>query len=350
MRDPLGTVVRVTILERLRDAAKLVNRGLPDGPEAFRALLADAQDRAEAWSLSRSAKGREYAGRIASAVLSNGSGEPVTEFLLIPFGQVRLERPSAGGDFVFNREHAEAAVRWFQALQRKLAIDYEHQTYDRFNTRPDGLRPAAGWIGGLEVRDDGLWATQVKWTARALNLLRAGEYRYFSPVIFWTGDDCSELVGLGPVALTNDPAMHGVQALAAKNDPEGAPTPASDVARDATAALQAARDEISLLRRELRAQEADAFIERGLRLGKIIDSTSMDWRDDYLRNAEVAEARLARSPVILPPGRIVTPSAISRSAHPQVNEQLQQWGIDERDLEAYASAVAAGRVRRGNAE
>ena len=43
-------------------------------------------------------------------------------------------------------------------MGRKLAIDYEQQSFDRFNTRPDGLRPAAAWIGGLEIRDNGLWA------------------------------------------------------------------------------------------------------------------------------------------------------------------------------------------------
>ncbi|GAG50251.1 unnamed protein product, partial [marine sediment metagenome] len=39
---------------------------------------------------------------------------------------------------------------------------------------------------------------------------------YFSPVIYWTDEDCTDLVSLGPVALTNDPAMSGAQRLAAK--------------------------------------------------------------------------------------------------------------------------------------
>src|SRR5262249_51765447 len=140
----------------------------------------------------------------------------VGEFLLIPFGDVQVERPLAGGDFVFTREHAAAAVAWFESIGRKLAIDYEHQSFALHNTRPDGLRPAAGWIGGLQIRGDGLWAADVTWTDRARELLAGGEYRYFSPVIFWADEDYASLAALGPVALTNDPAMHGVQPLAAR--------------------------------------------------------------------------------------------------------------------------------------
>src|SRR5690606_10386889 len=113
--------------------------------------------------------------RVPVSRLSSAQGDPVAAFLLIPFGVVQVERPSAGGDFVFTRRHAESAKRWFDAIGRKLAIDYEHQSFDQFNTRADGLRPAAGWIGGLEVREDGLWATNVTWTERARELLRSGE-------------------------------------------------------------------------------------------------------------------------------------------------------------------------------
>ena len=38
----------------------------------------------------------------------------------------------------------------------------------------------------------------------------------------------------------------------------------------------------------------------------ILDGTSMDWRDEYLRDPQRTEARLARAPVLLPPGRMLT--------------------------------------------
>jgi len=142
-------------------------------------------------------------------------GTPVSEFLLIPFGPITVERALSGGDFTFTRAHALAAVEWFGRQGRTLAIDYEHQSLAVSQPRADALRPAAGWIGKLQVRGDGLWAADVEWTEKARTLLATGEYRYFSPVIYWADDNWSELTGLGPVALTNDPAMSDVVPLAA---------------------------------------------------------------------------------------------------------------------------------------
>lgn len=275
--------------------------------------------------------------------------EPVDAFLLIPFGEIDVERPIAGRSFQFTPAHAASAERWFTQLGRKLAIDYEHQSIDRLNTRDDGLRPAAGWIGKLEIRDDGLWAAQVEWTDRARELIASGEYRYFSPVIYWADEDYSELSSLGPVALTNDPAIRGVAPLAATRKDDRATvcrarqlSIAKESEQDELAtALNVARREITVLRKQLRAQEADAFVERGMRLGKISDATSLDWRSDYLRDAHHAEARLARAPISFPPGRVT-----SREHTPtQTVARTNPWGVDTADLDAFDRALAAGRVR-----
>lgn len=324
-------------------------------------------------------RGCQPASRLCRAALSTARGEPVSEFLLIPFGEVSVERAVAGGSFVFTRRHAESAAAWFRRMGRKLAIDYEHQTFDGFNTRSDGLRPAAGWIGRLEVRDDGLWAAEVAWTERAVELLRSGEYRYFSPVIFWTDVEQTDVAALGPVALTNDPAMHGVQALAARGrgkagmsgDGNGdAPGAVAASGREAEGGgdaqwaavtpaawrreLEAAEEEIAMLKRRLALQAADAFVERGMRQGKIVDSTSMDWREDFLEDAGRAEERLSRAPVLLAPGRVMRLDArgqvrrvegLDGTAAREV-ELHRRWGIEPADLEAYERAVASGRVRR----
>lgn len=418
--ETLGDTAREAILRRVREAARLLRSAATEWAP-IEAALRDALDRARAMEVAqafasvrpgerqvsvapeRSEEARTQAADADAAfgqprsILSctalsaaGGAGEPVHEFLLIPFGEVAVERPVSGTGFVFTRGHAESAVGWFERMGRKLAIDYEHQTFDRLNTRSDGLRPAAGWIGGLEVREDGLWATEVTWTARATELLRSGEYRYFSPVIFWTDEDQSDVAALGPVALTNDPAMHGVQALAARRgmvagacagETDGWADPSSqeDVHASATTAagdrdeaeetsdsagpaawrrqLAAAHAEISLLKRQLALQEADAFVERGMRLGKITDSTSLDWRDDYLSDPTKAEARLVRAPVLLAPGRIIKldrrgqvaergrlDGGVGRDA-----ELCRQWGIEPADIEAYERALATGRVKRGAA-
>jgi hypothetical protein len=420
---PLERAARERIAEKLKEAAQLAKRDLGAGSTRIRDLLEEVLTQTEAFLLARDAEGRvdrnetshrcepedddrptdadgaaardanepaQPHARLAFTALSKGCGEPVSEFLLIPFGQVQVERPIAGGSFEFTRGHADSAVRWFESIGRKLAIDYEHQTFDALNMRPDGLRPAAGWIGGLEARDDGLWATEVTWTEPAAALLRSGEYRYFSPVIYWTDENFSDVAALGPVALTNDPAMYGVPALAAgrmdqSRDREGAAT--SDAQRTARRAvahkarrdgdkaaesedpnddtdcrstsgavealrveLKAAQREVEILKRQLRTQEADAFVERGMRFGKILDSTSLDWRDDYLRDRALAEMRLSRAPVILPPGRVMKLDAQGRvAASRSLDAAVVGSGLSDvfepDDLAAYRGALAAGRVR-----
>lgn len=344
---PLDEVARRNLALRLRRAARMVREELPAKLGRFRRILDEAADQAEAWHVARrlttqGAAPRGARSRVSASVLTCIGGAPVKEFRLIPFGEVRVERPVSGGGFVFTRGHAESARRWFDAIGRKLAIDYEHQSLSRMGVRSDGLRPAAGWIGKLEVRDDGLWAADVRWTPRALALLRSGEYRYFSPVIYWTDEDCTDVAALGPVALTNDPAMHGVQPLAATRD-EGREAPPERIAGTETVLqnkLDAARQENALLRRELTGRDADAFLERGLRLGKIVESTSEDWREDYLRDPEQAEARLSRAPVLLPQGRVLAAGggAPHRPRH-------TPSGVEPEDIEAYERAAAAGRVR-----
>ena len=336
------------------------------------------------------------------SLLARPGGQPVEEFLLVPFGQVQIDRALSGSDFVFQRHHAESAIRWFDHMGRKLAIDYEHQTFDRFNTRPDGLRPAAGWIGRLEIRDDGLWACGVAWTERAKELLRTGEYQYYSPVIYWTDKDYTNVAALGPVALTNDPAMRGASPLVAgraeETANEDADVPsnpaesedeeehasqdenAEDVSIEAVASSRRAsllrivesrepetedddtrvavlraeidslREEIEFLSRQLRAQEADAFVESGMRLGKILDADTMDWRADYQRDPAAAESRLARAPVLLPPGRFIARGsgggAIPISMTKRAAAANSPRDIEPEDLDAYERALAAGRIRR----
>ena len=351
----LDGVAREQILSRLREVTRVAEDDLAGRAEHVQELLQEVGDRVGALTLVHQLdrdEARPHSFLSCETLSPFGGGEPVAEFLLIPFGEVKVERPSSGASFVFTRGHAESAQRWFNTIGRKLAIDYEHQSFDRFNTRADGLRPAAGWIGGLEVREDGLWAVDVTWTERAVELLRAGEYRYFSPVIFWTDEDHTDVAALGPVALTNDPAMQGVPPLAASRQLVPEESSDDEVGLVAREALEAAEAEVALLKTELAAQEADTFVQRGMRLGKIVDSTSMDWREDYLRDAAGTEERLARAPVVLPPGRVVTLNHRgdvqslpgSEREYRRHCDVYRRWGIGPEDLAAYERALADGRV------
>lgn len=90
-------------------------------------------------------------------------------------------------------------------------IDYEHQTLNKEkNGQP---APAAGWIHALQwAEGKGLYAL-AELTEQARARIKAGEYRYFSPVIQYsakTGEITKLLMG----ALTNSPAIHGMAAIA----------------------------------------------------------------------------------------------------------------------------------------
>lgn len=104
---------------------------------------------------------------------------------------------------------AQRVIAAFNAAQ-PLVIDYEHQTLNKEkNGQP---APAAGWIHALQwIEGKGLHAI-AELTEKALQQIKAGEYRYFSPVIQYsakTGEITKVLMG----ALTNNPAIHGMAAI-----------------------------------------------------------------------------------------------------------------------------------------
>lgn len=105
----------------------------------------------------------------------------------------------------------------------KLVVDYQHSSY---SSDPDEAI-AAGWATkGKPLRVDdfdldgevrkGMWLS-VDWTAKAVERIRAREYRFTSPTIEWeskdreTGEDVGTL--LDSVALTNQPWIEGMEAV-----------------------------------------------------------------------------------------------------------------------------------------
>lgn len=108
-----------------------------------------------------------------------------------------------------NAAIATQVIDRFDAAQPPV-IDYEHQTlHKEANGQP---APAAGWIHGLRwAEGSGLFA-EVEFTARALQAIASGEYRYFSPVFLYA-EGTGEVLKVTMGALTNHPAIHGMQAL-----------------------------------------------------------------------------------------------------------------------------------------
>lgn len=133
---------------------------------------------------------------------------------IFPAGQFSAPRGALRGHGPW-RLDADTAARLIAAVASRanaINIDYEHQTLlAKENGQP---APAAGWIApdALEWRDDGLYARQPEWTERAAAYIQAGEYRYVSP-LFTYDAATGEVLDLINVALTNNPAIDGMQAL-----------------------------------------------------------------------------------------------------------------------------------------
>ncbi len=123
-------------------------------------------------------------------------------------------RPRDGRDTGVDAWHMDAdiarrVIERFRQRATQPVLDYEHQTLNaEDNGRP---APAAGWITGMQYGDGGLFAT-VQLTERAAQYIRDGEYRHISPV-FTYDPDTGEVLSIEMAALTNYPALDGMQPL-----------------------------------------------------------------------------------------------------------------------------------------
>jgi phage I-like protein len=126
---------------------------------------------------------------------------------------------------VIDAEACDAMLGTFNEEARQpnfpgLLVDFDHFSHD-----PAQPTTAAGWIGALEHRDDGLYA-QIRWSDLGHQALTGGRYRLASPV--WNRADCDQwtaptpdgrdMVHLRPrrldrLALTNDPNLPGLMPL-----------------------------------------------------------------------------------------------------------------------------------------
>lgn len=150
------------------------------------------------------------------------------EIQLTPAGlfKARDGRPAGLPGWKMDSQVALKAAARAAARKTPFVIDYEHQTLAaEKNGQP---APAAGWFKSVEWREgQGLYATDVVWTAKAKAHIEAGEYKFLSPV-FSYDKTTGEVLQLQMAALTNTPALDGMDAVAALateffNRPDGHP-------------------------------------------------------------------------------------------------------------------------------
>ena len=136
---------------------------------------------------------------------------PPETFLLLKFGRSVYTNDGKEGGFDFDGPAADALIAEFNSRSRDLVIDFEHSTLS------GNEAPAAGWIDRLEKTAEGLAAHVKYWTDKAKEYLTQGEYRYFSPTLLFEHGGKTP-AALHSVALTNHPALHGVDALVANDN------------------------------------------------------------------------------------------------------------------------------------
>jgi len=146
--------------------------------------------------------------QLFSVFLGGSDRDPPKEFCLFRFG----ENDTLKGTFILTRPGAEEVMARYREHGVDLMLDYEHDSLN-----PDAgpeQRKASGW-GQLELRADGLYLANIKWTPKATEYLRRAEYRYLSPA--FNVNDENEIIEVINVALTNLPATHDQPALVAAN-------------------------------------------------------------------------------------------------------------------------------------
>lgn len=304
----------------------------------------------------------------ALAVDLTAAGGAPRAFRLLPYGRFRAAdgsgRPAEVPEgWLLDREAAEAIARAFNARRDARVIDYEHQTlHAEKNGRP---APAAGWIGRLEARDDGLYAADVEWTEAAAAMIAARQYRYVSPVFSYDRRS-GRVLAVAHAALTNFAgldALTDLSALAARFSPVVQPEeempmkalaaelglPETATEAEALAALRAlktahagelaalkaaapdparyvevatltavrgelaaANAELAALKAEKLEAEVDKVVQAALAAGKL--TPAMEGWARNLGKADLAALRsfVEAAPVVVKPGQTQTGGADSR--------------------------------------
>lgn len=128
---------------------------------------------------------------------------------LVPAGEFsgRDGRPTEVSKWKLTDAQGRALAARLNARHSKtqFQFDYEHQSMlAEKNGQP---APASGWASRFEWRDgDGLYALNVQWTERALQMMQAGEYRYISPVLVYS-KKTGEVLDVFNASLVGNPAV-----------------------------------------------------------------------------------------------------------------------------------------------
>lgn len=152
---------------------------------------------------------------LAFEVKAGSNGAAPSEVHMLPVGPFRAVdgRPEECDAWQLDADIAARLIALAASRKTDILIDFEHQSLrSKDNGKP---APAAGWIPRtLEWRDGaGLYGVSVDWVGDTAALIAAKKYRYISSVFAYDADT-GEVLEIISVALTNTPALDGLEALA----------------------------------------------------------------------------------------------------------------------------------------
>lgn len=127
---------------------------------------------------------------------------------LLPYGKFRAAdgRPTDVEAWYVTDTNGADVVALANNQRNPLPIDYEHQIIHSLKNGKEA--PSAGWMEYFYFTPQGIFA-DVRWTDKAADYIKNGEYRYISAVFAYDTDGYVRKIF--HAALTNTPALDGME-------------------------------------------------------------------------------------------------------------------------------------------
>ncbi|HHF5145351.1 TPA: phage protease [Haemophilus influenzae] len=127
---------------------------------------------------------------------------------LLPYGKFRATdgRPTDVEAWYVTDTNGADVVALANNQRNPLPIDYEHQIIHSLKNGKEA--PSAGWMEYFYFTPQGIFA-DVRWTDKAADYIKNGEYRYISAVFAY--DTEGYIRKIFHAALTNTPALDGME-------------------------------------------------------------------------------------------------------------------------------------------
>jgi hypothetical protein len=140
--------------------------------------------------------------------------EPPTEFRAFVFG----DNPTTKGMLKLTKDGATKAMATFKARGVAKCFDLWHSTYAPQGTVRPQDRFAVGHFS-LDLRDDGMWFTDIQWVPQYAQEIREGKWPFISPAVVHT--KAGEIFEFNNAGLVTDPGLIGVRPTILSNEAAG---------------------------------------------------------------------------------------------------------------------------------